>query len=113
MFIGCFTVCFKSFVRKNIIYQYIDPKRSSIIADRIASGVVARMESIERENNIKIDTDKSKEYKKIYDRIKAKYEVNGILKSAFVDIFIYSIISALFVYFTKRKMLVFSKKSPD
>ncbi|CAM3334757.1 DUF4199 family protein [Aquirufa ecclesiirivi] len=98
---------------KIFIYQYIDPKRSSIIADRIASGVVARMESIERENNIKIDTDKSKEYKKIYDRIKAKYEVNGILKSAFVDIFIYSIISALFVYFTKRKMLVFSKKSPD
>ncbi|MHA8054195.1 hypothetical protein [Aquirufa sp. OSTEICH-129A] len=90
---------------KIFIYQYIDPERSSIIANKIASGVVARIESIERENNIKIDVNKSTEYKKVYTDIKSNYEVNGIIKSAFMDIFIYSIISGLFVYFTQRKML--------
>jgi hypothetical protein len=116
LYFSCFfalSICaFSQLCVKIYFYQFLDTERSSIIAEKIANRVIGKIESIETNNNIKIDTDKSVEYKKIYTSIKSKYEFKGIVKSALSDIFIYSIISGFFVYFIKTKMLNIESNDP-
>ena len=60
------------------MYLYIDPSRSEVVAEKIASQIIEKMELRERENQMNMDFNKKKEFNRIYERVKKKFELKGL-----------------------------------
>ena len=88
------------------MYLYIDPSRSEVVAEKIASQIIEKMELRERENQMNMDFNKKKEFNRIYERVKKKFELKGILESAFFDIIYYFLVSLFVVRLARHKIVL-------
>ena len=93
-------------VVKMFMYLYIDPSRSEVVAEKIASQIIEKMELRERENQMNMDFNKKKEFNRIYERVKKKFELKGILESAFFDIIYYFLVSLFVVRLARHKIVL-------
>lgn len=88
------------------MYLYIDPSRSEVVAEKIASQIIEKMELRERENQMNMDFNEKKEFNRIYERVKKKFELKGILESAFFDIIYYFLVSLFVVRLARHKIVL-------